>query len=112
MNGLLDLFNDEKLNLELQEILKNSAESDDACIPIITKFANDHGVKVSNEDVKDFLTKIPLSDDELDNVSGGARLVNSAIASMSHDDPLALINKIICFKKGGFDSNGIVKKGR
>ncbi len=113
MNNLLDLFLDEELNTELQEILKNSAESDDACIPIITKFANEHGVKVCNEDVKDFLAKIPLSDDDLDAVSGGAIcLVDSAIASASSESPLALINKIICLKKGGFDSNSIIKKGR
>ncbi len=71
MNNLLDLLKNKDLNDELAKILQESDDSVD-CVSILTTFANEHGVTISDEEVKDFMHKIPLPESFMDEVSGGA----------------------------------------
>lgn len=69
----LEFLKDETLSEELLESLDNAdLEDEDECISFIAKEVKKHGVEVTKEEVQSFLDKQPLSDDELDQVSGGA----------------------------------------
>lgn len=69
----LELLEDEALANELLESLDDAdLESEEECIEFISNEVKKHGVKVTEEEIQSFLDKQPLSDDELDQVSGGA----------------------------------------
>ncbi len=73
---LLELLKDEKVNKEFIEALKAAdLKDEDECIALLTAEAKKHGVEVSADEIKNFLAKVPLSEDELDNVSGGSLIL-------------------------------------
>lgn len=76
---LVELLKDEKVNKEIIDALKGAdLKDEEGCITLITSEAKKHGVEVSADEVKDFLAKVPLSDEELDNVSGGYWLLTQS----------------------------------
>ncbi len=87
--NLLELLKDEKINYALLELLKNvDAKDDDDYVPHIVKFA-EHGVKVTHEDVKAFLAKLPVSEEELDKISGGRLAdIQGALSDATKKSPL------------------------
>ncbi len=68
----LELLKDETLSEELLESIDNAdLENDEECVEFIANEVKKHGVEVTKEEIQAFLEKQPLSDDELDQVSGG-----------------------------------------
>ncbi len=94
--NLFELLKDEKLNYALVELLKDvDAKSDDDYVPHIVKFANEHGVKVNHDEVKAFLAKLPLSEEELNKVAGGQICkVENALADATKKGPLQLAARL------------------
>ncbi len=70
--ALEELLKDEKVNSEIIEALKAAdLKDDEGCIALLVSEAKKHGAEVSEDEAKAFLAKVPLSEEELDNVSGG-----------------------------------------
>lgn len=92
---LLELLKDEKVNKEFIEAL-NAADlkDEDGCIALLTSEAKKHGVEVSEDEIKDFLAKVPLSDDELDNISGGYWLLRKSGKNLRLTSVVNAISKI------------------
>lgn len=83
MSNLLDLLKNRDLGDELAKILQDSDDSVD-CVSIVTKFANEHGVTISDTEVKDFMSKIPLPESFMDEVAGGTKgILTSGFAENS-----------------------------
>lgn len=92
---LLELLKDEKVNKEFVEALKAAdLKDEDGCIALLTAEAKKHGVEVSADEIKDFLAKIPLSDDELDDVSGGYWLLTRGGKNLRLTSVVSAISKI------------------
>lgn len=98
--NLLELLKDEKINYALVELLKDvDAKNDDDYVPHIVKFAEEHGVKVTHADVKAFLAKLPLSEEELNKVAGGQICkVENAIADATERGPLDIRARLRALK--------------
>lgn len=72
MNNLFDLLKNQDLNDELAKVLQESDDSVD-CVSLLTTFAGEHGVTISDDEVKEFMSKIPLPESFMDEVAGGAK---------------------------------------
>ncbi len=67
-----ELLKDEKKNEELVEKVVSSKAKDDAeFLSVLAEEVKKYGVEASSEELKAFLEKVPLSDEELDQVNGG-----------------------------------------
>ncbi len=106
---LLELLKDEKVNKEFIEALKASdLKDEDGCIALLTAEAKKHGVEVNADEIKDFLAKVPLSDDELDNVSGGYLLLGRNRNNLRLTSVVSAISKI-CLAD---EKNAAISKAR
>lgn len=74
MNNFVELLKDETVSSELANVLQNSENNADY-VSIITKFASEHGVTINDDEVKNFMNKVPLPESFMDEVAGGARYV-------------------------------------
>lgn len=67
-----ELLNDEKKSEELVEKVVSSKAKDDAeFLAILTDEVKKYGVEASAEELRSFLEKAPLTEEELDQVNGG-----------------------------------------
>lgn len=76
MNNFVELLKDETVSSELANVLQNSEDNADY-VSIFTKFASEHGVAINNDEVKNFMNKVPLPESFMDEVAGGARSIAS-----------------------------------
>ncbi len=67
-----ELLKDEKKSEELVEKVISSKTKDDAeFLAILTDEVKKYGVEASAEELRSFLEKVPLTEEELDHVNGG-----------------------------------------
>lgn len=91
----LEFLEDETLSNELLENMENAdLESEEECVEFVMNAVKKHGVEVTEDEIQSFLDKQPLSDEELDQVSGGAAQKASFEGAQDFDGLMKLTSAI------------------